>query len=365
MNGQITYSYQPADWDQKRFLELGGFVVVFLNYNKIRFVDKSVRCALDQDFPLLEMFFMDNASTDGSGDRIEAIVRQYRGRHKVSVVRNAEDQYITGQWNIVKRLATGNWFGMFCADDFAHPDRVSIVAERLAKYPTLRGIATAAVDINPDTGIAYPDSHYVPQPYFAHGKDAWADLQKHFAPNGSTSFWHKSVLADEIPRVPLDDAYFLLRLYAINRGNAGPVFLYDSSVKTIDYSLGVGICGGGVSSKESDSPRRKWVLKTLQYKRFLAKMATTLSAAIEYACAQGNTQYDVAPFTGHLIWCRLRSQTTLARLIYIPRFCHDLRSSGLPQSLIRFTMREFAYYLLFECFGLNVAYLLKSIVRKV
>ena len=77
---RISYSYTPAGWTQEEFLRQGGFTVVFLNYNKARYIEKSVASALNQDYPILEMFFMDDASTDGSGDEMERMVRQYRGR---------------------------------------------------------------------------------------------------------------------------------------------------------------------------------------------------------------------------------------------------------------------------------------------
>jgi len=71
----ITYTYRPSDWDQERFLALGGFTVVFLNYNKMKFIERSVKSTLEQDFPLLEMFFMDDASKDGSGEEMERLMK--------------------------------------------------------------------------------------------------------------------------------------------------------------------------------------------------------------------------------------------------------------------------------------------------
>ena len=142
MSGEITYTRTPENWSQAEFLRLGGFTVVFLNYNKAAFIERSVAGALAQDFPLCEMFFTDDASTDGSGDTMEKLVRVYSGRHKVTVVRNTVNRRITGQWNIVSRLATGNWLGMFCGDDVARPDRVTCAARRIAEYPTLKGLCT-------------------------------------------------------------------------------------------------------------------------------------------------------------------------------------------------------------------------------
>ena len=45
---QITYSFIPNNWNQARFMELGGFTIVFLNYNKIKFIDRSVESVLNQ-----------------------------------------------------------------------------------------------------------------------------------------------------------------------------------------------------------------------------------------------------------------------------------------------------------------------------
>lgn len=359
----VTYSYIPEDWNQEAFLQLGGYVVVFLNYNKAAFIEKSVESALNQDFPRLEMFFMDDASTDGSGDVMEDIVRRYRGRHKVTVVRNDVNQYITGQWNIVSKLATGNWLGMFCGDDVAHPDRVSLVAERIRKYPTLRGISTAAVDIDPKTGMPLPDSHYVANPYFAFGTDSWDELEANFRSNGSTSFWHKSLFKDPIPRVPLDDNFLHFKVYVLNHGVKGLIFFYDSSVKTIDYSLGVGVCGGAFKSDEHDSPRRKWVVDIWRYKNFLTKMTITMKGALRYAMSKGVGESELMPFLCHLWWCRIRSGDTVKRiLMFAPllRFLVFGRAQGQRKIQL---LRAYVYFFALEFFGVRAASCIRRLKR--
>ena len=50
--GIVTYEYLPENWRQERFLAHGGFTVVFLNYNKARFIKQSVTSALNQDYPI-------------------------------------------------------------------------------------------------------------------------------------------------------------------------------------------------------------------------------------------------------------------------------------------------------------------------
>ena len=352
---RISYSYTPAGWTQEEFLRQGGFTVVFLNYNKARYIEKSVASALSQDYPILEMFFMDDASTDGSGDEMERMVRQYRGRHKVSVVRNSANQGITGQWNIVSKLATGVWFGMFCGDDVAHRDRVSIVAERIKKYPTLRGISTAAVDIDIDTWKALPDSNYVPIPYLANGRDSWESLDANFNSNGSTSFWHKSLLDEPLPKVPLDDNFLHFKLLVMNRGVDGPIFFYDSSVKTIDYSIGAGICGGGIVVDKSASDRYRWVQEIVRYKCFLTKYVSTMRVSLGYARNKHVPQSCIAPFLCSHWWCKIRAGTTLMRIFMLPALVMTMIfvkvSLGRKASLLK----AYLYYLTFEFFGVHFA----------
>ena len=352
---RVSYSYVPDAWRHEDFLRHGGFTVVFLNYNKSQFIEKSVESALRQDYPILEMFFMDDASTDGSGDIMERIVQQYHGCHKVTVVRNSENQGITGQWNIVSKLAAGEWFGMFCGDDIAHPDRVSIVAERVKKYPTLRGISTAAVDIDVDSGCPLPDSHYVPVSYSAMGTDSWASLDANFRSNGSTSFWHKSLFDDPLPKVPLDDNYLHFKLFVLNKGVDAPIFYYDSSAKTIDYSCGVGVCSGGVVVQKNASERCKWMQDIVRYKKFLSKWVVTMQLALTYAKEKGITSTNLIPFQCSLLWCKIRAGNTLSRLLIFPILCKELMFSHVPQSRKRQLVRAFLYYFSFEFVGLRIA----------
>ena len=363
MNGVKTYFYTPEGWSDEAFLSQGGFTVVFLNYNKKRFIEKSVASALNQDYPILEMFFMDDASTDGSGDEMERIVRQYRGRHKVAVVRNGENQGIAGQWNIVSKLATGVWFGMFCGDDVAHPDRVSIVAERIKKYPTLRGISTAAVDIDVDSGLPLPDSHYVPVPYLAKGTDSWESLDANFRSNGSTSFWHKSLFDDPLPKVPLDDNYLHFKLFVLNKGVNAPIFFYDSSVKTIDYSSGVGVCSGGIVVQKNVSERRKWMQDIARYKKFLSKWGVTMQSALMYAKKKGVASTDLAPFQCSLLWSKIRSGNTLSRLMMSPILCREMMLSHMPQNRKMQLAKAFMYHLSFEFLGLQIASFIRHLAK--
>lgn len=221
----ITYTYEPPDWNQERFDALGGFTAVFLNYNKGAAVSSSVPSVLNQDFPLLEIFLMDDASTDGSGEVMEKIAREYKGRHKVIVVRNRVNQTICGQWNVASKLATGRWFGMFCGDDVAMPDRVSAVAERLKQYPHALGICTRMKTRDGIFGIEDPfvwrgDGGKLPANMF-----------------GASTFWNRELFDSELPRCNLDD--YLLQCMAVIRswGSPYPILVWATDLITVNYAL--------------------------------------------------------------------------------------------------------------------------------
>ena len=225
----ITYSYTPTTWSQEEFLRLGGFTIVFLNYNKGELVQEAARSALGQDFPLCEVVMLDDNSTDGSGETMERVAREYRGPYKVTVVRNAENQTIAGQWNIAARLTSGNWLGMFCGDDVAFPNRVSEIAALVKEYPTAWGICTNAVVAGGGTFCKN------------RRRGVWSGEDGDQPPEnmyGGMTFWRRGIFDTELPRCNMDD-YLLQYMVMIRRAKcreASLVWALDRN--TVNYSLG-------------------------------------------------------------------------------------------------------------------------------
>lgn len=364
--GKITYSYTPENWSQEEFLRLGGFTIVFLNYNTGWFLEKSVPSALNQDFPQLEMFFMDDASPDGSGDVLERIVRGYRGRHKVTVVRNDENQYITGQWNIVAKLASGNWLGMFCGDDVAYPDRVSRVAEQISLHPTIRGICTSADEVvrNKLTGEGVPVSkpQYTRPSYLAPGNST--DVYQYFC-YGCTAFWHKSLFVDPLPKVPFDDGYLHLRTFILNRRSQDPVFFYAGKLKTIEYSVGIGVCGEGVELPTSGTHEiRRWYLETSRFCKFLKGALATFSAALAYA---DEKQVDASfkdPFVRPMWNMRIESASPFERFALLPALVSFMADRKVEHKKKVGLWRTYWHMTLSRSFGLWVPAIMRFVVAK-
>lgn len=273
----VSYSYTPETWSQDRFMSFGGFSVVFLNYNKQAQIERSVASALNQDFPLLEMFFMDDASSDGSGDAMEKQVRAYRGRHKVTVIRNNHNRGITGQWNIVSKIATGEWLGMFCADDIAHLDRVSTAAKLIKETPSLKGLCTSGREYDFSLSKKGRRIGNVEEDIFESGDLRASDIIMRRTPiAGATAFWHKSLFSRELPRVPYDDILLRWVLQVTEKNNSKPVWMWAWNKQTILYGTDSGISAAARPKVEGAmSEWDKWMANERAAEKYNAMLLAT------------------------------------------------------------------------------------------
>jgi len=357
----VTYAYEPPDWDEARFRALGGFTVVFLNYNKRAKIRESVASALAQDFPLCEMFFMDDHSTDGSAEEMESLVRDYRGRHKVTLVRKATNGGIVGQWNTVARLARGNWFGMFCADDIALPDRVTTVARLIAQYPHLKGLCTTGIVVDVtdglEKGLKGCHDEFGAEVHAMSGRVDLREVNDERHPIvGATAFWHRSLFADLLPSVPLDDVLlrWIVQLVFWDSPEIG--FLWDGKSATIRYSVGSGVTSRALSG----SSRLQIARDTLKRKRYYGDLhARTWHGIADYYRTHAAPARLCAFADYSLLINEITAGGTLHRLALFPRLVRTCVRRGMSPSwaaeLVPFWFKKTAR----EFFGLTLPAALK------
>lgn len=360
MNGVITYQYIPKCWNQKEFLRLGGFSLILFNYNKKNYIENAVRSVFAQDFPLVEIFLMDDASTDGSGDMMEALGRSYHGRHKVIIVRNSENQHIVGQWNIVSKLATGNWFGMFCGDDWSYPDRVSNAARRIGQYSTLKGLCASGIEVGKremkvgwSSDVIIEDGSSLEQ--MADGK---------YPVIGASVFWHRSLFEEKLPPAPLDDLLIRWRLQFLYREILSPIWMWDGTTNAIKYSFGAGIT---TAAYEEDNGHQRyiqrWIANTKSMKHF-ASLAVKTYKSIENWLQQKENSYE---FIGYARYNRLKWEikqgNTLNRIVKLPFvFWEVIRLR--PNCYRAFNLLIFwIKYFIQEFFGLYIAAFLSCLLH--
>ena len=105
------------------------FSVVIPLYNKARYVEAAVRSVLAQTLPALEVIVVDDGSTDGGAERVEAL-----GYERVHVVRQ-KNAGVSVARNHGISLARGDWVVFLDADDWHHPALLANLARAHQAYP--------------------------------------------------------------------------------------------------------------------------------------------------------------------------------------------------------------------------------------
>ena len=102
--------------------------LAILAYNQERFVESAVRSALAQVCEPIEILVSDDCSSDGTFERIQQLVGEYRGPHRAIARRNAENLGIGRHFNALMQSAEGRLIVLMAADDISRHDRVALTA---------------------------------------------------------------------------------------------------------------------------------------------------------------------------------------------------------------------------------------------
>ncbi len=124
--------------------------VIMLAWNSGDYLQRAVDSVLGQTMGDLEIVLVDNGSTDGSVDRLQAS----RTDPRLRIFRQEGNLGIAGGTNFGVRECRSPWIAIHDADDYSHPLRLELALKAAAVDPTLDVITTGVRVIDEHDGEA-------------------------------------------------------------------------------------------------------------------------------------------------------------------------------------------------------------------
>ena len=120
--------------------------------NGERFLPATIRSALDQTYPDVEVVLLDNASTDAT----PAIMASFDDP-RIRVVRNPALLSLSDNWNRAVRLGGAPLVKLLCADDLLHPRCVELEVRHLDGNPANAVVAARRHMIDEHNRVIAPN----------------------------------------------------------------------------------------------------------------------------------------------------------------------------------------------------------------
>ncbi len=109
------------------------FSVVIPVYNKLPHLERSINSVLEQTYTDFELLLIDDASTDGSSDKLEEFV----GNDIRLFTRNEPGPGGYAARNLGIKEARGEWIAFLDADDTWYPDHLEKLKKLISVNPDL------------------------------------------------------------------------------------------------------------------------------------------------------------------------------------------------------------------------------------
>lgn len=126
---------------------------LIFSYNHSAFIEDAIRGAFDQTYSPLEIVISDDASTDDTQYKIQALIDKYQGNHQVRFLKNKSNLGLANHINHVLPLCSGEWIVVAAGDDVSEPHRTELIIGVALSDPHLQLIQSymSVIDQNSNT----------------------------------------------------------------------------------------------------------------------------------------------------------------------------------------------------------------------
>lgn len=111
---------------------------LLFTYNHSAFVEDAIRGALAQTYSPLEVIISDDASTDDTQCKIQAMLNHYKGQHSTRFIRRARNLGLARHFNDAIQVCAGEWIVVAAGDDISEPDRTQSIMSVALSNPDVR-----------------------------------------------------------------------------------------------------------------------------------------------------------------------------------------------------------------------------------
>ena len=126
--------------------------VIIASYNHGPYIEQAITSVLDQSYPNIELFVVDDGSTDDSVQRIEKLREAHPFDFRVQ-----KNKGLTRTLNETVARSQGAFFAPFGSDDIMYPDRLAVQMAYIADKPEV-GICGGNMELMHADGTLYPDA---------------------------------------------------------------------------------------------------------------------------------------------------------------------------------------------------------------
>lgn len=123
--------------------------ILLLTYNTADLVERAIAGALAQTVPC-RIVVSDDASPDGTGERIEQLLHGYEGPHQLRVFRNPRNLGLGAHLSARMAEACGGIVVLMAGDDVSYPDRAQRCLEVFDADPAVQVVGGAYDQVDDD-----------------------------------------------------------------------------------------------------------------------------------------------------------------------------------------------------------------------